>query len=552
MEKRALLAAALSLVVLVLWSHFFVPPPSDPNRQNLDSQRQKPQGWVEQNPEDEKTFEIPIAKQALEVPVVQETFPPAEGITEQQIVVETKLYRAVFTTLGATATSWDLKEYTDDLGEPVRLIRPASGVLPPMSIVLNDARADLPVKVIYTVDRDRIKFNGSNTQNLTFTYKDSSGLFIKKTLTFYFDSYQVDVAVTVKGAPSYQFTLGNGFGIPKAAAAMYTHIGPSLLESTKRKTFGLSDLDEGALEFSRDVLWIAQEDKYFTAALKPDSGRGDARVWKNGEKLEIAYTVEKETSKFMLYAGPKQYDILKQIGLQDIVNFGFWSFIAHPLFWFLKLLYRLTGNYGVSIILISILTRLPFIPLMNKSQSSMKKMQALNPKLQEIKQKYKNDSKRVQTETMKLYKEAGVNPISGCLPMVLQIPVFFALYKVLLVSIELRQAPFIGWLTDLSAPDTLFGHFPQAIPFLGGSALGILPIIMGVTMFFQQKLTPNPTSGQQAAQMKMMKYLPIIFTFMFFNLSSGLVLYWTVGNILSIVQQLFTNRKVAPISAKSQ
>ncbi len=552
MEKRALLAAALSLVVLVLWSHFFVPPPSDSNRQNLDSQSQKPQGWVEQNPEYEKPVEKPIAKQNLEVPVVQETFPSAEGTTEQQIVVETKLYRAVFTTLGATATSWDLKEYTDDLGEPVRLIRPASGVLPPMSIVINDARADLPAKVIYTVDRDRVKFNGSNTQNLTFTYKDSSGLLIKKTLTFYLDSYQVDVDVTVKGAPSYQFTLGNGFGIPKAAAAMYTHIGPSLLEGTKRKTFGLSDLDDGALEFSRDVLWIAQEDKYFTAALKPDSGRGDARVWKSGEQLEIAYTVEKETSKFMLYAGPKQYDILKQIGLQDIVNFGFWSFIAHPLFWFLKLLYRLTGNYGVSIILISILTRLPFIPLMNKSQSSMKKMQALNPKLQEIKQKYKNDSKRVQTETMKLYKEAGVNPISGCLPMVLQIPVFFALYKVLLVSIELRQAPFIGWLTDLSAPDTLFGHFPQAIPFLGGSALGILPIIMGVTMFFQQKLTPNPTSGQQAAQMKMMKYLPIIFTFMFFNLSSGLVLYWTVGNILSIVQQLFTNRKVAPISAESK
>lgn len=548
MEKRALLAAALSLVVLVLWSHFFVPPPSDTNQQNLDSQSQRPQGWVEQKPE----YEKPIAKQALEVPVVQETFPPAEGTTEQQIVVETKLYRAVFTTLGATAISWDLKEYTDDLGEPVRLIRPASGVLPPMSIVINDARADLPAKVIYTVDRDRVKFNGSNTQNLTFTYKDSSGLLIKKTLTFYLDSYQVDVDVTVKGAPSYQFTLGNGFGIPKAAAAMYTHIGPSLLEGTKRKTFGLSDLDDGALEFSRDVLWIAQEDKYFTAALKPDSGRGDARVWKSGEKLEIAYTVEKETSKFMLYAGPKQYDILKQIGLQDIVNFGFWSFIAHPLFWFLKLLYRLTGNYGVSIILISILTRLPFIPLMNKSQSSMKKMQALNPKLQEIKQKYKNDSKRVQTETMKLYKEAGVNPISGCLPMVLQIPVFFALYKVLLVSIELRQAPFISWLTDLSAPDTLFGHFPQAIPFLGGSALGILPIIMGVTMFFQQKLTPNPTSGQQAAQMKMMKYLPIIFTFMFFNLSSGLVLYWTVGNILSIVQQLFTNRKVAPISAESK
>ncbi len=551
MEKRALLAAALSLAVLVLWSRFFAPPPRNPGQQIQQQQRMNEQRQAEEQPISKE--EKPLYEKDLNAPEAQEAFPSEQNLTEQKIEVKTELYHAVFTTLGATAIKWDLNKYTDDFGKPIRLIRPASGVLPPMSIVINDTRADLPSKVIYSTDRNSVEFDGNNTQSLTFTYKDKSGLLIKKSFTFYFDSYRIDMAVTVKGAPSYQLAIGDGFGIPNInAAAMYTHVGPSLLQGTSREAFSLSDLDEGTLEFNQDVRWIAQEDKYFTAALKPESGRGAAQVWKNGEKLEIAYTVNDEDSKFTLYAGPKQYDMLKQVGLQDIVNFGFWSFIAHPLFWFLKLLYKVTGNYGVSIILISILTRIPFIPLMNKSQKSMKKMQELNPKLQELKQKYKNDSKKIQTETMKLYKEAGVNPVSGCLPMVLQIPVFFALYKVLLISIELRQAPFVAWLTDLSAPDTLFGHFPEAIPFLGGSALGILPIIMGATMFLQQKLTPNPSSGQQAAQMKMMKYLPIIFTFMFFNLSSGLVLYWTVGNILGIIQQLFTNRKAVPASAEAQ
>jgi len=185
---------------------------------------------------------------------------------------------------------------------------------------------------------------------------------------------------------------------------------------------------------------------------------------------------------------------------------------------------------------------------MTKSQASMKAMQGLNPKMQELKKKYKDDPQKLQAETMKLYKEAGVNPMAGCMPMLLQIPVFFALYKVLLVSIELRQAPFVLWLKDLSAPDTLFGHFPAGIPLLGGAALGILPILMGITMWLQQRLTPNPSS-MDPNQAKIMKFLPVIFTFMFFNLSSGLVLYWTVGNVLSIIQQTITNRRTAAAAA---
>jgi YidC/Oxa1 family membrane protein insertase len=171
----------------------------------------------------------------------------------------------------------------------------------------------------------------------------------------------------------------------------------------------------------------------------------------------------------------------------------------------------------------------------------MKKMQELQPRIAEVREKYKKDPQKMQKEMMDLYKKYKVNPVSGCLPMILQIPVFFALYKILLIAIELRGAPFMLWIKDLSAPDTLFGHMPSWLPLIGGFAVGPLPILMGATMLIQQKMTPTT---MDPAQNKMMMFMPIIFTFMFLNFASGLVLYWLMNNVLSIAQQFYVNRKL--------
>jgi YidC/Oxa1 family membrane protein insertase len=212
----------------------------------------------------------------------------------------------------------------------------------------------------------------------------------------------------------------------------------------------------------------------------------------------------------------------------------------------LKFFYQFLGNYGWAIVLLTIVVRIPFIPILNKGQKSMKKLQELQPKMSEIKEKYKKDPQKMQAEMMELYKKYKVNPMSGCLPMLLQIPVFFALYKVLLIAIELRGAPFMFWIKDLSGPDTLFGHLPQWLPLLAGSAVGPLPIVMGITMVIQQKMTPTAGDPRQA---KMMMLMPIVFTFMFLNFASGLVIYWLTNNILSIIQQFFVNRKISKQTA---
>lgn len=222
------------------------------------------------------------------------------------------------------------------------------------------------------------------------------------------------------------------------------------------------------------------------------------------------------------------YEILRSynLDLEHIIDFGFFSILARPLFWILKFFDRFTGNYGWSIILLTIIVRTPFIPLLSKSQKSMRKMQKIQPKLNELREKYKKDPQRLQKETLEMYKKHKVNPVGGCLPMLLQIPVFFALYKVLMVAIELRGAPFMLWITDLSAKDPYY----------------ILPIVMGITMVVQQKMTPTSLDPKQN---RMMMLMPVVFTFMFLNFASGLVLYWLVNNLLSIIQQFFTNRKLA-------
>ncbi|MBI3621462.1 MAG: membrane protein insertase YidC, partial [Nitrospirae bacterium] len=293
-----------------------------------------------------------------------------------------------------------------------------------------------------------------------------------------------------------------------------------------------------------DVRWTALEGKYFVAALIPTMPLAEATVSKRdttGISAAVALPPG-QPQQLALYAGPKEYKSLTalQAGLEQTIDFGwfmFWSltlvrFIAKPLFLLLQFLHGYTHNYGVAIIMVTALLKLLFVPLTHKSYTSMKAMQSLQPKMAELQKKYKDDKERFNREMFALYKTHKVNPMGGCLPMVLQIPVFVAFFNILYTTIELRHAPFIGWIHDLSDKDPYY----------------ILPVIMGVTMFIQQKIQPSAMDPRQA---KLMLIMPVVFTFFFLTFPSGLVLYWLINNLLTILQQYVTI-KLQPAPATSK
>jgi YidC/Oxa1 family membrane protein insertase len=517
MEKRALIAVAFAFVILFLYQQFFFEP-----------QPQK----VKKHAEVEKKEE-PASAKAVEVIV-----PTKAAKEEKEIRVNTELYSAIFTTRGGTLKYYEIKKHKDKNGKNVILLK-TQGIEPPLAIGsqedLNFSDANF-----YTPGKDIMLNKDKTSDSLVFEYSDKNSS-IRRTYTFHNDDYRIDIKDEVSGLPGYWITVGSDFGIHDKKESS-VHIGPVLLKETDRIEFDQKKLKE-AKSYSGSLKWIAQEDKYFFASLVPLTAMEEAKVWKQDDSLVIAFRGKPATNSFILYAGPKEYEKLKalKVGLEHIVDFGFFSLIAIPLFWTLKLFYNVLGNYGWAIVLLTIIIRIPFIPLVNKSQKSMKKMQELQPRIAEVKEKYKKDPQKMQKEMMDLYKKYKVNPVSGCLPMILQIPVFFALYKILLIAIELRGAPFMLWIKDLSAPDTLFGHMPSWLPLIGGFAVGPLPILMGATMLIQQKMTPTT---MDSAQNKMMMFMPIIFTFMFLNFASGLVLYWLMNNVLSIAQQFYVNKKL--------
>lgn len=533
MEKRTLLAIALSILVLVMFSYL---TPRRPMQRQVEPRQTEKQAKIEEK--------LPVYE---DTPIP--TAVPKIPLEDREIKIETDLYSAIFTTRGGTIKKWELKNYTDKNKGPVSLV-PLDVTIPPISIILEGKSMDLLTKPNYIADKDSIIFDSySNSDTLAFFYMDSSGLSIKKIFTFYKDNYKVDLITEVKGVQSYQVVLGSEFGIFDEKGT-WVHIGPVLLKDDNKIDIDRDNLEgisflkritgkksKNEVVYQGNIWWIAQEDKYFTSALASVNRNNDVRIWRweeDGKKqgAEIAYKVNGERGEFLLYAGPKKYEILKPfgMGLEHIVDFGFFSIIARPLFWMLKFFYKLIGNYGWAIVLLTIVVRIPFIPLLNKSQKSMKKLQELQPLMAEIKEKYKKDPQKMQKEVMVLYKKHKVNPMGGCLPMLIQLPVFLALYKILLIAIELKGAPFIWWITDLSVKDPYY----------------VFPILMGLSMVIQQKMTPTSMDPKQA---KIMMLMPIIFTFMFLSFPVGLVLYWLVNNTLGIIQQYYINKKAKSSTA---
>ena len=501
MDNRTLLAIILSIAVIIGYTVLFPP----------------------QQPEVKPPQPVAVTKAEAPAPVTIPVAPEAAPAEEKELRVENEFYSAVLSSKGGTIKSWAIKAYKDKKGQDVILLE-KPGVLPALSIGANDS-FDL-ASVNFSVSGTDLKLDKNKSSGtIAFEYS-REGVSIRRTYTFYADSYKVDISDEVSGLPEYWVSLGSDFGIYESDEKG-THVGPVLLTGTDLEELKAKKLVEPKT-FRDNLKWIAQEDKYFFSALVPATPVEEAKAWTYKGSPVIAFKSKAGVNKFVLYAGPKEHERLENlnIGLEHIIDYGFFSIIARPLFWILLFFYRFFGNYGWAIILLTIVTRIPFIPLLNKGQKSMRKLQELQPKMAEIREKYKKDPQKMQQEMTGLYKKHKVNPVGGCLPMLLQIPVFFALYKVLLVAIELRGAPFMLWVTDLSAKDPYF----------------ILPVVMGITMVIQQKMTPSTMDPKQA---KLMMLMPVVFTFMFLNFASGLVLYWLVNNILSIIQQFFVNKKLA-------
>lgn len=528
MDKRTLLAIALSIGIIVGYQFLMAKLyPKNPVEQTTtvaakETDKKEPQSAVNKVPQP------PVVPQ----PVVPPAAKPAQVVDGEEIKIETELYSAVLSSVGGTVKKWELKKFKDKDGIAV-VLQGGKPVVPALSIGFDDKFAFANVN--YKVSGRDLKLDESKkTGTIEFQYAAPT-YSIKRTYTFYYDSYKFDLKDEVTGLQEYWIAVGSNFGINNTNEDQ--HFGPVLLKDSDRIELSANKLKE-TKNYRDGLKWIAQEDKYFFAALVPLNPVEEAKAWavadpssvdaKNKEAGIISFKSKSGVNSFLVYAGPKDAEILKplNVGLEHIIDFGFFAIVAKPLFWLLKLCYKLLGNYGWAIVLMAIVTRLPFIPLLNKSQESMKKMQEIQPKVNEIKEKYKKDPQKMQKEMMEIYKTHKINPVGGCLPMLIQLPIFIALYKVLSVAIELRGAPFMFWITDLSMKDPYY----------------VLPIVMGATWFLQQKMMPTPGDPRQA---KIMMFMPIIFTFMFLSLASGLVLYWLMGNVMSVIQQYFVNKKMA-------
>ncbi|MDP2795281.1 MAG: membrane protein insertase YidC [Sulfurisoma sp.] len=393
----------------------------------------------------------------------------------------------------------------------------------------------------------------------------ASGIKVAKTYVFRRGSYLIGVEHEIVNAgaaavtPSVYFQLSRNGQAPEGANAMMsTFTGPAFYtEAEKYQKLDFADIAKGKAKHATqaDNGWVAMIQHYFVSAWLPGAkAPREFFTRKLGDDLFAAGVIvpmaviapgasgKLETS---LYAGPQEQDKLAKVapGLDLVVDYGWLTVIAAPLFWVLETIYKILGNWGWAIIGLTVMLKLIFFPLSAASYKSMAKMRLLTPKLVKLKETYGDDRQRMNQEMMALYKKEKVNPLGGCLPILVQIPVFIALYWVLLGTVEMRGAPWILWITDLSAADSLFGTLP-----LINITVGPLPLLMGATMFIQTKLNPTPPDPMQA---KIMLWMPIIFTFMFLAFPAGLVLYWTVNNVLSIAQQWQVNRMIEASGLKS-
>ena len=541
-EKRLMLALAIAMLVLIgypyLYDQFF-PQPRQAPYQTTEGATGLP---ADRGPLDIAPPEVavavpgeaatPSATGALTTDASAISPLPSEGLLETLTTVDTPLFTAVFTSIGGGVKSFKLKHYRltiDEGAEPLDIASKVAGSTPFQTRINMPGLPGLPAFVNFTPSKERLFVGENDTSELVYTYSSPSGLTVKKKYTITGSRYALKTTITVtnsSGAPQKGATTTDIVSLYELDDYSYYHQGP--LRMVKDEV-ARQDLEPSEESGKSALKWLALEDKYFLLSFIPDEETlvhwssvvpsvNTARV-SLGVPFELTHGGS-STFGYTAYIGPKEYDrlVAAEPDLVEAIEFGFFSFMAKPFLVSLNFLERYLMNYGLAIIALTCIIKVIFHPLTNYSMRSMKAMQKINPQMLALKEKYKDDKNRMNKELMGLYKRYKVNPLSGCLPMILQLPVFIALYEVFYVAIELRHAPFFLWILDLSAKDPYY----------------VTPVLMGISMFIQQKLTPTAMDPMQA---KMMLFLPIVLTYVFLSFPSGLVIYWLVNNVLSIIQQ---------------
>jgi len=432
-----------------------------------------------------------------------------------------------------------------------------------------DSTIELPNnKSVWKADKSSIGINDP----VKLSWQNSQNIIFEKIITldehYLFSVDQRVINNSGKSFDLYPFGLSKRQGLPEMQNFFILHEGPLSVTDGVLEEYDYDDLkDQKKIKLNSVGGWIGMTDKYWQTAIISDQNEPIQQTYSYsfaentdnfqtdlvGAKIVIG-DGDNVSHNLKLFAGPKIVQVIEQYmdeyGVQEFdrsVDFGWFYFLTKPIFHVLEFIFGYVGNFGWSIVIFTLLMRICFFPLAQASFKSMAKMKKLGPELQRLKEQYGDDRAGMQKEMMALYKREKANPIAGCLPILLQIPVFFSLYKVLFVTIEMRHAPFIGWIHDLSAPDplgllTLFGFVDWNVPGIFQLFnIGIWPILMGISMFLQQKLNPAPVDKMQA---KIFMFLPIVFTFVLGGFAAGLVIYWTTNNVLSMAQQYVIQRKI--------
>lgn len=510
MDKRTVLALVLSFIVLFGWTYFVAPKFAPVQPVDNSTVSKIPEAPVEsESIAQDSTIQL-AGKQELQASS------PEELTTEKS-----KLMEVTFNTVTGDIRSVALPAWNDTDGDFITFNKNGTS---------DYAKILTPVSTGYT----KSVTNLQDSKVVTFTAQ-SGTLIINKSYQLFDNSYLIKstVDVTNIGGNSLnipvKINIGPNLG-PGFENSTYVFEGAVISNGGKTYRVKMNDTDSEVLD---SAVWAGYTSKYFLFAAASNELFKKAEIFPENKSSVASINTDfivnpgsRHQAAFDFYVGPKYYDQLKDLGLslQKSMDYGWFYFIAIPMLYILNYLNDVFHNYGIAIIILTIIVKLLTLPLTLKSMISMKEMTKIQPKVLELREKYKNDPAKLNQATMELYKEHKVNPLSGCFPLLLQLPIFFALYKTLLLSFELKGAPFFGWIVDLSAKDPYY----------------ITPIIMGITMFLQQKMTPSTADPMQQ---KIFLAMPIVFTFLFINFQSGLVLYWLTNNVLSIIQQYIINKR---------
>jgi YidC/Oxa1 family membrane protein insertase len=555
LDRNALLAIALSMLVLSLWMAW--------EGSNRPPQSTQP-APIEQpaTPDSQPGTAAPPAPAAPPSAKATATPPAAPAAAaEEHTTLENRVVRAVLTSRGAGVQHLELLLYSaprSEGGGPVALIDTEPGAPPAFATPLPELGLGDLASAVYRVA-------SSGPHEVVYEYTQS-GVRVRK--TFALDDYSYHVKLRVEVGNDGTAAISPAFGVDLLAVAR---------ASSDFKDLAVATLSGGSVhkalvaafgvpgfftrqptleqEFTGDVEWAGTGSHYFVSAILPDAPREARARWTSvvaGHQVRVSVeqppaavlphtTLDRE---YVAYVGPKEPELLAAAGnqLERSIDLG-WTWVAPitRLFtWMLKATYQIIPNYGIAIILLTALVRLATAPLAARQMRSMRRMSEIQPKVKALQEKYADDRQQQSQEMMKLYREAGVNPLGGCLPLLLQFPVLIGLYYALQSSIDLRQAPFGLWIDDLSRPETLF-----TIPGVGWP-VRVLPILMTISMVIQQRMTPSSASMDPAQQRTMMVVMPVMFFFMFYGFPSGLVLYWFVSNLLAVAQQVYLNRQMGP------